>query len=147
MTMKRALRSPSQQYMLNPQILLINGNPDGIRAFSRVLTMVAPLARVSEARDAASALRLLVTDSFQLVIVDLRTPGLNGLTLLSQVASRSPKAIRIVQSSQIDVLGRELVERWAHKTLDEPTPTHEIITTIRWALAALAERHESRVAL
>jgi DNA-binding NtrC family response regulator len=142
-----ALRSTSQQYLLNPQILLINGNPDAVRSFSRVLTMVAPLARVSEAKDAGTALRMLVSDSYQLVILDLNTPGLNGLTLLSQVASRSPKAIRIVQSSQIDALGRELVQRWAHKILDGPTSTHEILTTIRWALGELAKTSGTRLAL
>ena len=58
------------------QILVVDDNPE-IRDIIHVL-LAGEGIRVTEAADGSSALHFLETDSFDLIILDIMMPGLNG---------------------------------------------------------------------
>src|SRR5262245_64800712 len=57
--------------------------------------------QVSQAADGASATRLLetTTDSFDVVVLDLRLPDVNDLSLLEKVRTLSPRSRVIVMTA------------------------------------------------
>jgi two-component system chemotaxis response regulator CheY len=61
-----------------------------VRAFVRASLEDAGFARVQEAETGFEALRLLASNEFDIVIVDVNMPDINGLELLSFM-QRSPK--------------------------------------------------------
>lgn len=81
---------------------LIVDDSSAVRAFVRASLEASGFARVQEAETGFEALRLLASNTFDVVIVDVNMPDINGLELLSFMR-RSPKqqsARRILISTQ-----------------------------------------------
>jgi len=69
---------------------LIVDDSGAVRAFVRASLEDAGFARVQEAETGFEALRLMASNEFDIVIVDVNMPDINGLELLSFM-QRSPK--------------------------------------------------------
>jgi two-component system chemotaxis response regulator CheY len=69
---------------------LIVDDSSAVRAFVRASLEDAGFARVQEAETGFEALRLLASNEFDIVIVDVNMPDINGIELLSFM-QRSPK--------------------------------------------------------
>lgn len=81
---------------------LIVDDSSAVRAFVRASLEASGFARVDEAETGFEALRLLASNTFDVVIVDVNMPDINGLELLSFM-SKSPRqqsARRILISTQ-----------------------------------------------
>jgi two-component system chemotaxis response regulator CheY len=83
---------------------LIVDDSSAVRAFVRASLEDAGFARVEEAETGFEALRLLASNTFDVVIVDVNMPDINGLELLAFMR-RSPRqqaARKILISTQMD---------------------------------------------
>ena len=83
---------------------LIVDDSSAVRAFVRASLEDAGFARVEEAETGFAALRLLASTAFDVVIVDVNMPDINGLELLAFMR-RSPRqqaARKILISTQMD---------------------------------------------
>ncbi|KPK53338.1 MAG: hypothetical protein AMJ63_06680 [Myxococcales bacterium SG8_38_1] len=83
---------------------LIVDDSSAVRAFVRASLEDAGFARVQEAETGFEALRLLASNTFDVVIVDVNMPDINGLELLAFMR-RSPRqqaARKILISTQMD---------------------------------------------
>jgi len=83
---------------------LIVDDSSAVRAFVRASLENANFARVEEAGTGFEALRILATHAFDVVIVDVNMPDINGLELLAFMR-RSPRqqaARKILISTQMD---------------------------------------------
>jgi len=83
---------------------LIVDDSSAVRAFVRASLEDAGFARVQEAETGFEALRLLASNSFDVVIVDVNMPDINGLELLAfmRKSPRQQAARKILISTQVD---------------------------------------------
>ena len=83
--------------------VLIVDDSSAVRAFVRAALEDADFARIHEAATGFEALRILAANAFDVVIVDVNMPDINGLELLSFMA-KSPRqqgARKILISTQV----------------------------------------------
>jgi two-component system chemotaxis response regulator CheY len=93
-------------YMGDPVAVhaLIVDDSSAMRAFVRASLEDAGFAQVQEAETGFEALRLLASNAFDVVIVDINMPDINGLELLAflKKSPRQQAARRILISTQPD---------------------------------------------
>ncbi len=75
--------------MENARVLIVE-NEDHVRELLRML-LSARGCKVESVRNAAQALRLLLTCDYDLVLCDVRLPGIDGRTLFQQVRAERPE--------------------------------------------------------
>jgi len=82
---------------------LIVDDSSAVRAFVRASLEDAGFARVQEAETGFEALRLLASNAFDIVIVDVNMPDINGLELLGfmQKSPRQQSARKVLISTQL----------------------------------------------
>ena len=121
---------------------LIVDDSSAVRAFVRASLEDAGFARVQEAETGFEALRLLTSNAFDVVIVDVNMPDINGLELLSFM-SKSPRqhaTRKILISTQAGGLDSERgLELGADAYLAKPFEANELRKLIRELLAAAEE--------
>lgn len=78
------------------------------------------------ANGAAEALHLLETENFDVVVTDMRMPGMDGLELLQQVTTRFPHLLRIVLSGQSELESFVRSSGAAHQYLTKPCSLDEL---------------------
>ncbi len=83
---------------------LIVDDSSAVRAFVRAALEDADFARVEEAETGFEALQLLASNAFDVVIVDVNMPDINGLELLAfmKKSPRQQGAIKILISTRVD---------------------------------------------
>ena len=89
---------------------------------------------MSFAQGGEEALRLIEARPFDVVISDLRMPGMDGGQFLAEVQSRHPQTLRLILSGHSD---REMILRTvkpAHQFLLKPIDSEELKRSIRRAL-------------
>jgi response regulator RpfG family c-di-GMP phosphodiesterase len=99
---------------------------------------------VLTATSAATALTLLEQMPIDLVISDMRMPGMDGAQLLEQVHLRWPQIVRILLTGQADLgstvaaINRGRIFRFVHKPWDE----HELLAAVQQGLQLQALQRE-----
>lgn len=121
---------------------LIVDDSSATRAFVRAALEDSGFARVEEAETGFEALRLLASNAFDVVLVDVNMPDINGLELLAYM-NKSPRqqaARKVLISSQ--VVGpdsRRGMELGADAYLRKPFEVDELRTLIRSLLGTAGE--------
>jgi response regulator RpfG family c-di-GMP phosphodiesterase len=82
-------------------VLYVDDEPGLCRAFARLFNDRADL-KVSTAGSPDEALELLASESFDVIVSDLRMPGMTGLELLAAARRRAPHARRLLVSGYAD---------------------------------------------
>ncbi len=78
------------------QILLVDDNPVNLMVAKRQLLKACPQARVFTASSGEDALRMLAQQPFDLALLDVQMPGMDGLALTRQLRARpSDAAVRM----------------------------------------------------
>jgi len=113
-----------------------------VRAFVRASLEDADFARVQEAETGFEALRLLASNAFDVVIVDVNMPDINGLELLAfmKKSPRQQGARKILISTQVDGPDSERgTELGADAFLKKPFEVDELRALIRGLLGSAEE--------
>jgi HD-like signal output (HDOD) protein/CheY-like chemotaxis protein len=100
---------------------------DGIR---RMLHADRQNWEMEFAEGGEAALRKCETAAFDVVISDMRMPGMDGATLLGHIRDRFPSAARIVLSGYSEVALATRAVPVAHRVLTKPCNTTELRATI-----------------
>ncbi len=87
---------------------------------------------------AAEALELLARRRFEVIITDLRMPGMDGAELLGEVRRRHPHMVRVVFSGHVDRDSTLKSVRPAHQYLAKPCERESLLALLRRA-ARLSE--------
>jgi DNA-binding NtrC family response regulator len=82
------MRPPAEEGLRKSHVLVVDDEELYRRSLERILRRVGHT--VSEARDATEALNAVSEQVFDLVLVDLRMPGLNGIELVRQIRDVNP---------------------------------------------------------
>jgi DNA-binding response OmpR family regulator len=112
------------------QLLVVDDEPRILSLVSRAL--VARGYAVDGAADGAQALRLAMKRTYDLVVLDLRMPGLDGVAVLRALRASVPSPRVIVLSAVADVRTKvDLLEMGACDFLPKPFATAELIARVR----------------
>jgi two-component system chemotaxis response regulator CheY len=121
---------------------LIVDDSSAVRAFVRASLEDADFARVDEAATGFEALRLLASNTFDIVIVDVNMPDINGLELLAfmKKSPRQQAARRILISTQVDGPdSRRGIELGADAFLQKPFAVEQLRGLVRGLLERVEE--------
>ena len=117
--------------------ILVVEDSSAMRAFVRASLEEAEHAEVFEASNGFEALRLLPRDQFDVVVVDINMPDVNGLELISFM--RSAEAHRdtpvVLISTEASTKDRERgLALGANTFLQKPFGSGELVDAVRYAL-------------
>jgi len=117
---------------------LIVDDSSAVRAFVRASLENAGFARVQEAETGFEALRLLASNAFDIVIVDVNMPDINGLELLAfmQKSPRQQAARKVLISTQVGSAdSKRGADLGADAFLQKPFEVDELRSLIRGLLS------------
>jgi HD-like signal output (HDOD) protein len=121
-------REPQRILFVDDDQFLLDGLRDALRPHRRrwVMRFVTT---------GADALAVLEQGPHDVVVSDLRMPGLDGATLLEQVRRRWPSTVRIVLSGQADVQMVARAAVAAHRLVAKPCGIDELASVIERSCA------------
>jgi HD-like signal output (HDOD) protein len=105
---------------MSTRLLFVDDEPflrDGIR---RLLTRRRPEWELAFADCGTSALQVMESASFDIVVSDMRMPGMDGAGLLERVRDLDPGVVRIILSGQSDRSAALRAAKVAHQFLAKP---------------------------
>ena len=79
--------------MTRPRLLVVDDKPSFLSLFQKI---AGDRMEVHVASSAAKALGVLALESFDVVVTDIRMPGIDGMELLRQLKERAPDVEVIV---------------------------------------------------
>jgi putative nucleotidyltransferase with HDIG domain len=117
------------------RILFVDDEPCVLDGLRRMLRAWRQEWETAFARSAAEALDMLRKDRFDVIVSDMRMPGIDGAQLLDEVMRLYPSMVRIILSGQAE---RESLLRCigpTHQYLSKPCDAAQLRETIHRALA------------
>ena len=120
-------------------ILLVDDEPLLRMIFERWITTVG-CGKVCTAPEGRSALALLESTHFDLLVTDIRMPGMDGITLVRKLAdlpAPAPSIIFVSGFGDIDV--REMYALGVEAFLTKPSLREDLLAAMENALAARAD--------
>lgn len=118
---------------MTTRILFVDDDPNILAGLRRMLRRQRQEWDMSFVNGGAEALELMSQISFDVLVTDMRMPGIDGAELLKRVASQYPRTIRFMLSGQSE---QERILRAigpVHQFLSKPCPPDTLIQTIRRA--------------
>ena len=117
------------------RILVVDDDKTTRLVLSKVLTGAGYLTSV--AKDGVEALKALGSDRFDLLLLDVWMPRMNGLELLSKLRDREPRPrVVVMTSDDAPETLLKAVRQQAFKYVHKPVAAEALLETVRDALAA-----------
>ncbi|MCX6621468.1 MAG: response regulator [Acidobacteria bacterium] len=102
------------------RILFVDDEPRILEGFERLLRPQRTTWEMTFASSGQEALGALAAGAFDVIVTDMRMPGMDGVQLLDQVRTAYPEVIRIVLSGYFDEQAAIRAVPVAHKFLMKP---------------------------
>jgi two-component system response regulator HydG len=124
------------------RVLVVDDDP-GVRYTLREILESEGLA-VDEAADGAAALARLEASPAELVVTDLRMPGVDGMELLRRLVGRpgAPRVV-LVTAHGSERQAVEAMKAGAYDYFKKPFETDELLAVVRRALEAVRLAHDN----
>ncbi|MFC2170589.1 HDOD domain-containing protein [Calditrichota bacterium] len=103
---------------------------DGLR---RNLSHMRSEWQMSFANDGRKALEILGQEQYDVIVSDLRMPGMDGVALLEEVKNNYPEMIRIILSGYSSEEAVLKVVNTAHQFLSKPCQESELVAAVKQA--------------
>lgn len=117
--------SYGQEATKKHKVLAVDDEKQTLRMLSECLTHCGYQAYTS--RNAETALRTLASKPMDLLLTDVRMPGMNGLDLLSEVSRKHPDVVVVVMTAFGDrAIAQEAIDRGASDFLVKPFSLVEV---------------------
>ena len=118
-------------------VLLVDDEPNITKMLKKLLTRARPDWTVVTAESGEQALVLFESTPFDVVVSDMRMPGMDGAELLERIFGLSPQTVRIILSGHAERDARDRALRVAHEFLGKPCTRDDIIGCIERVLASV----------
>jgi HD-like signal output (HDOD) protein/CheY-like chemotaxis protein len=115
---------------MKKRILFVDDEPLVLQGLQRMLHGMRQEWEMAFSESGSKALELMAQTPFDVVISDMRMPGMNGAELLAEVLKHYPKTVRLILSGHAD---RELVLKCigsTHQCLSKPCRPEELKSAI-----------------
>jgi len=116
-------------------ILFVDDEPNLLRGLRRSLFHLQDAWDMEFADSSQAALDLLEQTPFDVIVSDLKMPGMDGVKLLEEVRARQPGVVRILLSGYSDRTQLTHSAKLAHQFLTKPCPPAVIQETVERVLA------------
>jgi DNA-binding NtrC family response regulator len=116
------------------RILFVDDEPMVLRALGNVFRKNKDRWDMIFVNGGDAALAVMATAPVDLVVTDMRMPGMDGASLLERVAELYPATKRIILSGQTSPVPSAPERRSAHRVLEKPCPTELLRSTIEGLL-------------
>lgn len=120
------------------RVLLVDDEPRVLAAMQRLMRSRREEFAASAAVGGAAALEMLDAEPFDVVISDMRMPGMDGAELLARARQRHPGVVRVILSGQTELDVALRAVSLAHQFLSKPCSSEELFSLLRRARGALA---------
>jgi HD-like signal output (HDOD) protein len=112
-------------------ILLVDDEPRVLDGLERLLFEAAPPEwSIGRAGNGSAALDRLEAERYDVVVSDMRMPGMDGAELLTHVRDRWPRVVRIVLSGDMDEAAAVRAADVAHQFLTKPCRAEVLVDTL-----------------
>jgi len=118
-----------------PKILFVDDEPNVLEGFRRMLHSMRGVCEMAFAPSGKEDLDLMARNPFDVVITDMRMPGIDGAMLLEKIETLYPDCVRIIISGHSDPAFILKAVRTAHQYLAKPCNSEEIVRTVSASLA------------
>lgn len=115
-------------------VLFVDDEPRVLEGIENLLFEAPDDWEVSFASSAESALTRLEEGNFDVLVSDMRMPGMNGAQLLAKACERAPAVLRIVLSGHTEQEAANKAMDVAHEFLSKPCARDELFATLDRAL-------------
>ena len=115
------------------RVLLVDDEPNVVQGLTRMMRCVRDEYETRYALNGAEALKIMAEWPADVVVSDMRMPGMNGVELLNRIAVEYPEAVRLILSGYTD---REVIMQSAvvaHQFLSKPCDAQTLVHTLRRA--------------
>jgi DNA-binding NtrC family response regulator len=120
---------------VNPTANILVVDDEEVVRRAHVRTLESATRRVRAVNDGAAALQAMQEQPFDLVLLDLRMPGMDGMSVLKTVKDRWPEAAVVVITGYPSVeTAKEAIRLGAHDYLAKPVAPDEMIAVTNGAL-------------
>lgn len=120
---------------MKKRILFVDDQPNVLAALRRMLHGQRDEWEMEFAEGGRAALERLDQSPFDVVVTDMRMPGMDGAQLLTEVMNRHPHTVRIILSGQSDQEGILRSVGPTHQYLSKPCDAETLKSTIARACA------------
>ncbi|NLH50424.1 MAG: HDOD domain-containing protein [Myxococcales bacterium] len=117
------------------RILFVDDEPNVLQGLSRLLRPMRQEWKMEFAGSGAAALEIMEREPCDVVISDMRMPGMSGAELLDEVRRRYPQTVRIVLSGQTDKSDIVRSVDPVHQYLAKPCDAELLVETVNRAFA------------
>jgi DNA-binding response OmpR family regulator len=115
---------------VSSRILVIEDDPDAALFATHVLTTRGQFEVVHTA-DPASALRLVLSEPWSLVLTDMELPGVSGLELLRALRSAAPDLpVAVLTAEPLDYALSSALASVADAILTKPVPIDRLVAVV-----------------
>jgi DNA-binding NtrC family response regulator len=115
-------------------ILFVDDDPEVISSTRRLLYYRHKDWQVQFAQSATQAMDILNHGKVDVIVSDIRMPGIDGIQFLTTAKEKWPQTVRIVLSGHSNYDSSLQASGVVHQFLIKPCPIDEMVTTIEKAL-------------
>jgi HD-like signal output (HDOD) protein/ActR/RegA family two-component response regulator len=116
-------------------ILFVDDDPEIILSTRRLFFALRHEWQVTFASSGAEALQCLGGKAYEVIVSDIRMPGMSGIDLLEQVRRHYPHMVRIALSGHADREASLKASGLAHQYLAKPCSIDSIVAAIRQSMS------------
>src|SRR5438128_2336751 len=121
--------------MATPQILIVDDDQGMLKAFSELLRLQMTQVAVDTSNSPRDALARVAAKDYDAIISDIKMPGMDGLTLLTEIRNRRPSTPILLMTAHDD---RDLVvyalRGGAYDFIQKPTDVDYVVASLQRAI-------------
>jgi HD-like signal output (HDOD) protein len=115
-------------------VLFVDDEPNILSGIRRMLRPYRHQYRFEVAENGEVALQLMEKEHFDIIVSDMRMPGINGVELLKTVRSRYPDTIRLALSGHAEIEMELECAQAAHQFMAKPISANALVATLESAI-------------
>lgn len=112
-----------------PKLLVVDDEPDMLDFLERVLRRRFQVTRTNSAE---TALELLSTEQYEILVTDQKMPKISGLELLQRIGGKYPTLVRVMISgfTEVPEIQKAVRESTIHSYILKPVDSRKLLRAI-----------------